>query len=122
MPAYDGNPIFGRAVRMKTVTNPTQDQMNQFFGLNGVQSLFGGLRGRVTMVQGVLYEADAASLNAAIGEIESYRDGLARVLTDSFGNDWPQVKLEMFDPESPIKLASTGYYFVTYKATFQHLF
>jgi hypothetical protein len=107
-PLYDGNPIFGLAVRMQMVPNPTQLQLDSFFGVNGVVSLFGGSRGRTFMIQGCLFAfQDAFSdpitiidLNAAEGVIHSFADGIARTMVDTRGNSWPNVVFrDEFQPD-----------------------
>lgn len=121
MAAYGGNAIFGYAVKMRTVTNPTAQQLNAFFGLDGVQSLFGGMRGRYTEVDGVLRGGSLAELNAAIGQFESYFDGISRVLVDNFGNAWPQVLMDRFEPGPKIIRHADDSRWLQYKCGFKHL-
>lgn len=121
MATYNGSSIFGYGVQINTVTNPLAVQLNAFFGLNNQQLMMGGLRGRYTTVQGVLYGSSAANLNTAIGLFESYVDGVARTLVDTFGNAWPQVILERFEPFGKIRQHADGSYWKEYKAGFQHL-
>lgn len=124
MPAtYDGSPIFGLAVRMKTTVNPAADQVNSFFGIGGMESLFGGTRGRVTLVEGVLWGADVPSLAALEENFISYNDGLARVLVDTRGVTYDQVKFGAFEPVSEriLQDSATGRYFRQYRASFTHL-
>jgi hypothetical protein len=94
MPAtYGGASIFGRSVTVRHVPNPPAEQINAFFGVGGLQSLFGGSRGRLIVVTGVLYGADVNDLNAAEATLASYCDGIARTLVDVRGRSFPSVLL-----------------------------
>ena len=120
MPAsYGANFIFGRAVKMRTVVNPTADQINSFFGVNGMESLFGGTRGRVTLVEGLL--VDPSDISNPEETFVSYNDGVARVLVDTRGYTYENVKFGAFEPGDRIMLTSDGYYCRTYRASFNHL-
>lgn len=122
MPSYDGSLIFGNAVIMTTADNPRTSQENAFFGLNGVESLDGGQHGRFTTVTGFLFAPSAPSLNASISLFRSYNDGSAYILVDSFGNAWPDVKMESFEPNPKVRRqGGNGDYWITYTARFKHL-
>jgi len=54
MASFGGASIFGTAVSMTTADNPREKQLNAYFGLSGLESLDGGLRGRVTHAAGLL--------------------------------------------------------------------
>jgi hypothetical protein len=107
VPTYDGFPIFGLSVKMQMLPNATQHQIDAFFGVGGTVSLFGGSRGRVFLIGGVLFaneEFDDAStiatINSLEGIIHSYADGVARILTDTRGNAWPFVVFrDEFQPD-----------------------
>jgi len=122
MATFGGAAIFGTAVSMNTVDNPRRQQLNAFPGVNGRESLDQGLDGRYTLVQGVLYGPDAATLNFFENMFRSYNDGVARVLVDTAGNTWQWVKLESFEPEGRIRIAAgSGQVFRPYAARFLHL-
>ena len=89
MPSYGGINIFGTAVTMRTADNPREKQVNSFFGLSGLETLDGGLRGRSTVATGLLYGNSPALLAAAEASFRSFNDGTARVLIDSLGSIWP---------------------------------
>ena len=91
MATYDGFAIFGRSVSISVLSAPGEFQRTAFNGQNGLYSLFGGQRGHVFQVEGVLYGADLTALFAARALIESYNDGLSRVLIDTAGYSWGQV-------------------------------
>lgn len=82
---YGGIPIFGYAVHITPVLNPNASQVAQFFGVQGVQSLDGGMRGRVFQVEGLLAGTSTALVVAAGAAFENYADGVARILTDTAG-------------------------------------
>lgn len=121
MASYAGMSIFGAGVLMSTSDSPRECQVNAFFGINGLETLDGGFRGRITRVQGVLHGASALLLAAAEGLFRSYNDGLARPLVDNLGTIWPSVKLHQFQPIGRIRQSADGTYFRAYQALFLHL-
>jgi hypothetical protein len=91
MASYGGANIFGWSVSIAMNPNPSEVQYNAFFGISGVQSLYGGGRGRVFLISGLLVGTDAADLAANRDLFLSYDDGVARDLVDTFGITWPHV-------------------------------
>ena len=104
---------------MQTATNPSADQVNAFFGANGVESLYGGTRGRVTLIRGILTGDTYADLVAALDLFESYDDGQARVLVTTIGRVFSYVKYGIFEPGEVKNTLDIGY--VEYRASFNHL-
>lgn len=88
---FDGNAIFGIAVGVQHTVNPSAQQINAFFGVSGSQMIYGGTRGRVFMIKGVFIGDDLTVLASAEAALLSYDDGIARVLTDTWGRNWPYV-------------------------------
>jgi hypothetical protein len=121
MPSFNGTNIFGVAVSITTVDNPRGNQLNSFPGINGLESLDQGLRGRFTDATGKLTGANAADLADAEALFRSYNDGGGYVLVDSYGNSWGPVKLESFEPQGRIRRDVAGGFFRDYKARFLHL-
>ncbi len=121
MASYAGLAIFGAGLTMTTSENPRECQVNSFFGINGLETLDGGFRGRITRVQGVLTGQSAGLLASAEGLFRSYNDGVARLLIDNLGTIWPNVKLLKFQPIGRIRQSSNGTYFRSYQALFLHL-
>ncbi len=121
MASYGGVAIFGASVSMTTSDNPREAQLNSYFGLNGLEALDGGFRGRVTRVHGVLYGRSSLLLAAAEGLFRSYNDGVVRVLVDSLGVTWPSVRLLSFQPTGRVGQSADGTYFRAYQAQFLHL-
>jgi hypothetical protein len=106
---------------MNTADNPRERQLNSFFGLSGLESLDGGLRGRVTQVSGLLYGNSPAALAAAESQFRTFNDGVARTLVDTLGITWTNVCLEAFQPQGRIRQSPSGILFRAYKARFLHL-
>lgn len=110
-PTLDGNAIFGLAVRMQHTVRPAAYSLREFFGINGYFSNFGGKRGRLFTVEGVLIGADIPALNFNEGVFETYVDGNAHELYDTRGRLWDNVIFEgdfQTHPQGPRPLA--GYY------------
>lgn len=120
MPSFGGANIFGTAVSLSTADYPRQYQVNAYFGLNGLEMLDGGARGRVTLVEGVLFGSSAAALASAEATFRSYNDGVARVLVDQFGTSWQGVTLDFFRPSGRVQQAPDGSYYRRYIARFLH--
>jgi hypothetical protein len=113
--------IFGTAVSIVTADNPREKQINAYFGLSGLESLDGGLRGRVTHITGLLYGNSALLLAAVEGQFRSFNDGIARTLVDTLGTSWPNVRLESFQPQGRVRQSPSGVLFRAYQARFLHL-
>ena len=121
MASYGGVGIFGAAVSMTTSDYPRESQVNSFFGINGIEALDGGFRGRITRVRGVLYGQSVQWLAAAEGAFRTYNDGVARVLVDNLGTAWPSARLLRFQPIGMLRQSADGSYFRAYEAQFLHL-
>ena len=121
MASFGGSNIFGTAVSMVTSDNPRAKQVNAFFGLSGLETLDGGLRGRVTHVSGLLYGGTPTLLAAAEGIFRSNNDGVCRTLVDTLGAIWPSVRLESFQPQGRVRRSPAGVLFRSYQARFLHL-
>ena len=121
MASYNGVAIFGASVSMTTSDLPRETQVNSFFGVNGLEMLDGGFRGRTTRVRGVLYGQSAILLASAEGLFRSYNDGVARTLVDNLGTAWANVRLLAFQPTGRARQSADGTYFRAYQAQFLHL-
>jgi hypothetical protein len=122
MLTFDGANIFGAAVQFQHLANPTAQQMNTFFGVSGTQTLYGGGRGRMFLVRGVLLGATTADLNAAESALLSYADGVARTLVDSRGRVWPNVLFRgEFQPDPRGPYATRSGWALPYRAVFHGL-
>lgn len=122
MPSYDGNSaLFGRSVAVTMIPHESAEQLSAFWGLSGVLRAWGGGRGRMFEVRGVLYGSDFANLWTAISTLLSYDDGIARTLVDTAGNSWPQVIFTgRWKPEDQYRYAPDGVY-LAYTALFRGL-
>lgn len=126
-PTYDGNSIFGLAVRIQVEPNPTAQQIDAFFGVNGNIALFGGARGTMFLIDGVLYGADLSDLNSLEGLFQpsvpgNYADGIARTLIDTRGRTWENVIYAgRFQPDAMGPKYFDGGIVLPYKTAFQSL-
>jgi hypothetical protein len=114
-PTFNGDSIFGAAVRMAHVANANAAQVSAFFGQGGQVAMFGGSRGRVFAVVGVFLASDIEGLNVAEGLFQSYADGFAYVLVDTRGRTWQQGS------EAGPRPAPGGGWGLPYKAVFHGL-
>jgi len=121
MASFGGTNIFGTAVSMVTADNPREKQLNAYFGLSGLESLDGGLRGRFTQVTGLLYGVSPVGLASAESLFRSFNDGVARALVDTLGITWTSVRLDFFQPQGRVRRSPSGMLFRAYKARFLHL-
>ena len=121
MASYGGVNLFGTSVSFSTLDRPRQIQANSYFGVDGVESLDGGSRGRSTVVSGVLFAPSPAGLASTESAFRNYSDGMSRDLIDGFGSLWPNVLLESFQPQGRARRTPDGIYFRPYRARFFHL-
>jgi hypothetical protein len=102
MATYNSDSIFGLAVTIVHELNPPAEQLNAFFGVTGTQSLYGGLRGRVFLISGLLWGTDMGALNTAEAVYLNYCDGKARTLVDTRGRTFPSVLLKPLQPQGRV--------------------
>lgn len=121
MATFGGASIFGAAVHMKTQDAQRAVQHNAFFGLSGLESLDGGLRGRVTSVSGLIYGNSPSNCASNVETFRSYNDGLYYNLVDTSGTTWANVRLLDFDPEENGFPHTQLGYVRRYRAAFFHL-
>ncbi len=91
MATLDGQNIFGVAVKMKVVSNPSAIQVVEFFGVDGLFGLYGGRRGLTVAISGVLVALDVGGINAAESAFASFDDGLGHTLLDTRGRSWSNI-------------------------------
>jgi hypothetical protein len=122
MVTYDGSNIFGAAVQFQHLPHPNAQQVNAFFGVSGTQSLYGGGRGRMFLIRGILIGATIQDLNAAESVFQDYADGAARTLVDPRGRAWPNVIFRgEFTPDSRGPYPAAGGWALPYRAVFHGL-
>lgn len=123
MPLLDGSAVFGLSTKVIMNPNAVAHQESQFFGVNGQQTLFGGSRGRMFMISGVLVANDYPGIAAAEANLLSFADGNAHTLIDNWGRSWPNVvfkaEYQPFD-QGPRPLAGGGLC-LPYRAVFYGL-
>jgi hypothetical protein len=122
MITFDGANIFGAAVQFQHQAHPAAQQVNTFFGVSGTQTLYGGGRGRMFLVRGILLGAALADLNAAEANFLSYADGVARTLVDPRGRVWPNVLFRgEFQPDPRGPYPTPSGWALPYRAIFHGL-
>lgn len=111
MPLYDGGNIFGLATNVAYGPIPCVRQENQYFGLDGTQSLHGGTRGGQIQVHGVLSGSSYGDVIAAEALINSYVDGIARTFVDNYGRSFNAVIIvsELTPDAMGIKPSTQGF-------------
>jgi hypothetical protein len=92
-----------------------------YFGLNNVEKVDGGFRGRITSVTGFLAGESLLTLANLENSFRALSDGQARDLTDCLGTVWSNVTLESFQPTGRLRHSSQGLFLRSYKAIFMHL-
>ena len=102
MTTLDGNAIFGNAVTVIHNPHPNAQQINHFFGTDGQQTLFGGMRRTDIHHLRSPVGAEHAGLNAVEATLLSYADGLTHTLVDNRGRIWPNVIFRGEYAASPI--------------------
>lgn len=90
-PTYGGSAVLGICCHINHIPNANASQIAAFFGVQGVQSMDGGSRGRVFEVSGILLGQTPAGCIASEILLLSYADGQARTLVDTTGVAWPNV-------------------------------
>lgn len=113
--------FFGLSPTLRTVDNPTKEQLNSFFGLDGTEALAGGFEGRVTFASGVLYGVSLVAHNLAVESFRAFNNGRYYPLIDTRGVAWPYVKLHTFEPDERCPRIDFRGYYTPYKATLRHL-
>jgi hypothetical protein len=119
--SIDGVFSLGGSLQMVTVDNPRQAQVNTYPGLNGIEELDQGLRGRYTMVRGRLAANNPYVLGVLMQQFRSFNDGRLHSLLDTDGVVWNYVKLEVFQPEGKAIYAPPIGYSRAYTARFRHI-
>jgi hypothetical protein len=130
-PTYGGVPIFGLAVKIEEVPLQCAQQLEAFFGVPSMMSVFGGTRGRTFNISGVLYDVDLPTLNSdedifTPGVDGSVADGVARPLFDTRGRTWANViYLGQFQPDPmgprPAVWSGSAGWALPYRAVFHGL-
>lgn len=123
MATIDGNFDLGSTCTIVYVPNMNVQQQNEFFGVNGTQTVFGGTRGAVLQVTGILGNTgyDVGSLNVAEANLLSYADGNIHTIVDDRGRTWNNVvfKAEYQPDPKGIMFAAGGGWCLSYHAIFQ---
>lgn len=121
MALFGGQSVFGRVLFMRTIQLPRALQINTYCGLNGLESIDCGSRGRSTHVRGLLIGHSLVELLAAEVLFADLMDGVARTLVDSNNATWENVLLRTFSVQGRILTSPEGFYLRLYEARFLHL-
>lgn len=126
MATYDGFNIFGFCKSFVHLPKSSVAQVNEFFGVNGTHSLFGGTRGRTFLIEGHLIGDSDADCFSAEAVLLSYADGITRALTDNFGRSYGNVVFEgRYQPDPmgprPATLGGSPCWGLGYKCEFRGL-
>jgi hypothetical protein len=105
LPTIDGAAIFGLATTVVVADGPRGVQRNAYPGLDGVEELDQGSRGRLITITGRLYGANASAMGAAEADVRSYNDGATHTIVDQFGVAWSYCKYESFEPQGRVEIA-----------------
>lgn len=126
MATYDGANIFGECT-IRTQPNPVAVQTNAYPGVDGLEEIRMGTRGRVSVVEGWLVGATTSDLNSAEIAIRAkVVEADAKTFVDNYGNSWPNVRVASYEPQGRVmacaaaSLGGAGYC-RAYVATLLHL-
>jgi hypothetical protein len=89
--SFGGNDIFGSAVSIQRVPHPNAEQRDEYFGVDGETTLYGGQRGNTFAIKGVFVADNIADLIATEAVFLSYADSIARTLIDPIGRVFSNV-------------------------------
>lgn len=118
-PSYGGSAIFGLEPVIVVQENPRAQQIDGFFGVNGVERKDGGARGRVALARGRLRGLGEAALAGQLAAWHAFNDGFPRALVDTLGRSWPGMKLVRFNEDGEAMAEPGGWYSRQYQAEFE---
>lgn len=101
----DGFSCLGIGVSIVVADNTRGAQTNAYPGVSGLEELDQGLRGRFMNISGRLQGNSSNDLANSEAFIRSFNDGLSHVVTDQYGFNWSNCKLENFEPQGRIEFA-----------------
>ncbi len=93
-PSFGGAFLFGTACHVVHSPHTVAQQKGSFFGVTGMTALYGGGRGRLFEIRGVLIGASLTAVIEAESSLLSYADGIARIFVDTQGRSWLNVIFE----------------------------
>jgi hypothetical protein len=122
IPTFAGLSIFGLVFEMPTIDNPRDEQKIAIPGADGMGALDMGHRGRVTNVNGVVFDYDASVAVFNLESIREFQNGRYYPLYDTLGREWPLARLFRLSPAPKLKYTTNYGYMYFYTAEFHHLF
>jgi hypothetical protein len=120
----DGYACFGLVTMFQPTPRTARRQIDEYFGVNGSTSLFGGTNGWDIVIDGVLFETSMSALNNDIAFLCSFVDANIHQLQDTSGNTWQNVVFDgelRFDPAGPMLANGMNYWARAYSAVFHTL-
>ena len=100
---FDGKAIFGTSEHHLHVDSWRRDSVERRFGgLSGAVSLDLGRRSRQLRQTGMLVAGSVSALLEMFDSISNYIDGQDYILTDSYGQSFPHVRMDRFQPTGPV--------------------
>ena len=123
MPAsFNGSSIFDTAVVMATSSNPAQVQVNSYPGINGIETINLGSRGRVTEVRGFLTGLSVSDVSTKAGNFRNLvESATVGTLITTDGLTYPYAYFARFQEVDRLLQTSGGGYMRAYTATLVHL-
>jgi hypothetical protein len=119
---------FGTVFRVRTDRAPRARQQNEYFGLNGVEVLDGGQRGRMSTVNGKVFTGPSGTAATLLGiklTLESLDDGISGIFIDNVGDGHPWTNCLLKDVhwiEDPLPPFDPVIgYWQSYTLTIEHL-
>lgn len=91
MASYGGVACLGFAVHVAARKVKVSCDRVSFFGVDGTYSIYGGSRGFVYEVRGVLWGADLPAMLGVEAMLYGFADAVPRYLIDDVGRTWPNV-------------------------------
>ena len=111
MSTFNGVNIFGSGPHRIIIGGlQVAKQRSGYAGINGLVSKTIGTRGRPVVIAGQLRGASRYAVNILVGTIEAYcYAAQAYTLVDSDSNSYPNIELDNYAPDGPIKKAGAVY-------------
>lgn len=126
IPTWDGNAMFGEAVKMVEIPNAAAYQAAAFFGAEGVLSTYAGTRGRIFQVEGLFTGTSPSDVIAIRYAWNAYIGAPGTTLVDTMGIAWypvifrGEIQVEAGGPK-PAATAGGGSWALPYKLVLQGL-
>ncbi len=91
MPAFIDGFGLGIATKVAHAPNPGAASISSFFGIHGVQFMYGGSRGRTFQIESLWVDTTPAAIVADEYLLENFADGNTHIFVDTTGTSWFNV-------------------------------